>query len=339
MSDNVPFSDIRNRDHMTSTARTLASVPSSSLSTELGALADAATGYLEASRADATRTAYARDVATFAAWCSSKGLASMPAEPSTVGLYLASLAEAGRKVSTIERALAAIGGAQRDAGHAWPKGHPAIRLVMKGIRRKVGVAPAKKAPVMGDELGQLVDTLGEDVAGLRDRALLALGWFGAFRRSELVALDVADVRFVSEGLIVSLRRSKTDQEGHGTEKGIPFAGNPAVCPVRALRAWLDAASVEAGPLFRAVDRHGNVAGERLSDRTVARIVQRAAKDAGLASDVAGHSLRAGFMTTAAAKGRSLEAIMRQSGHRSERVARGYIRHATLFTANAAAGLV
>jgi integrase len=316
----------------------LAKAPSTSLSTELGTLAEAASGYLEASRANATRKAYARDVEAFRAWCSSKGLASMPAEPATVGLYLTSLAAEGLKVSTIERALAAIVGDHRGAGHAWPKGHPAIRGVMAGIRRKVGVAPSRKAPVMGDELPRLVGTLEASLAGLRDRALLTLGWFGAFRRSELVALDVRDVRFTSEGIVVTVRRSKTDQEGRGIEKGIPYAGNVAVCPVRALRAWLDASHVEGGPLFRGVDRHSNLSAERMADRTVARIVQRSAKAAGIEGSVAGHSLRAGFATTAAAKGKSLDAIMRQTGHRSERVARVYIRHASLFTDNAAAGL-
>lgn len=323
---------------MTRTATSLATVPSVALSKELGELAEAALGYLAAGKAPSTRRAYARDAAAFASWCESKGLEAMPASPATVGLYLAALAEEGRKVSTIERALAAIGAEQRAAGHGWPKGHPAIAGVMKGIRRSLGVAPSRKAPVMGDELARLVGTLGVDLAGLRDRALLTLGWFGAFRRSELVGLDVAAVRFTTEGVVVTVARSKTDQEGHGIEKGIPYAGNVAVCPVRSLRAWLDAAGIEGGPLFRGVDRHGNVSSARMSDRTVARIVQRSAKDAGLEASVAGHSLRAGFATTAAARGKGLDAIMRQTGHRSERVARIYIRHANLFTDNAAAGL-
>lgn len=305
----------------------------------LGDLAEIAFGYVAASKADATRRAYRRDAAAFAAWAQAQGLEVAPATPATVGLYLAHLAEQGRKVTTIERALAGIADDQRSRGFGWPKGHPAIRGVMGGIRRKLGTAPTKKAPVVGDELAQLVGVLGVDLSGLRDRALLTLGWFGAFRRSEVVGLDVRDVRFVAEGLLVTLRRSKTDQEGAGMEKGIPYAGNPALCPVRALRAWLDAASIADGPLFRAVDRHGNVSGERLSDRTVARVVQRTAELAGVDADVAGHSLRSGFATTAAAKGKSLDAIMKQTGHRSERVARGYIRHATLFTNNAAAGLV
>lgn len=305
----------------------------------LGVLADAAAGYLADASAASTRKAYKRDVEAFSRWCRASGLVALPAEPVTVGLYLAHLAESGRKVSTIDRALSAIASLHRTLGHSWAKGHPAVRDVMRGIRRRLGAAPKRKAPVMGDALARMVGTLGVDAAGLRDRTLLTLGWFGAFRRSELVALDVADVRFVADGAIVTLRRSKTDQEGRGAEKGLPFAGNPAVCPVRALRAWLDTACAAEGPLFRAVDRHGNVSSERMADRSVARIVQRAAAAAGIDADVAGHSLRAGFATTAAAKGKSLDAIMRQTGHKSERVARSYIRHETLFTDNAAAGLV
>jgi integrase len=210
---------------------------------------------------------------------------------------------------------------------------------MAGICRSLHARPAGKAPIGDEDLVAMVGTLGVDLAGLRDHALLCLGWFGAFRRSELVSLDMADVAFTRDGAIVTIRKSKTDQEGQGIEKGIPFAGNPALCPVRALRAWLDAARIEAGPLFRSLSRRGKLGG-RLSDKAVARTVKRCAKTVGLdASHLAGHSLRSGFATTAARKGKSLDAIMRQTGHKSERVARGYIRHATLFTDNAAAGLV
>ena len=177
-------------------------------------------------------------------------------------------------------------------------------------------------------LAALVATLGLDLDGLRDRAILTLGWFAALRRSELVALDVADVAFTADGLVVTVRRGKTDQEGHGRAIGVPYASAPALCPVRALRACLDASATVEGRMFP------------VSDRTVARLVKRAASAAGLdPAAFAGHSLRAGFATTAAKKGKSLDAIMRQTGHRSERVARGYIRHARLFDDNAARGLV
>ena len=220
----------------------------------------------------------------------------------------------------------------------WQRGEPAIRETMAGIRRKLGTSPAsKKAPVGDAELAALVATLGEDLAGLRDRALLTLGWLSACRRSELVALDVADVEEQREGLLVHVRRSKRDQEGKGFHKGIPYASAPALC---AVRAWLEAAGIKEGPIFRGVDRYGHVSTTRLSDRSVARIAQRAASAAGLdPSRYGGHSLRSGFMTTAAEKGRPLEAIMRQTGHKTESVARGYIQHATVFVKNAAKGLV
>lgn len=305
----------------------------------LAKLVDRAREYAADSRASSTQRAYLSDFACFEAWCARHGVPSAPTTPATVAVYLAALADEGRKASTIERALAGIAWAQRARGHEWQKGHPAIAAVMTGIRRKTGTAPAQKAPVVDHELALLVATLDESLRGLRDRALLTMGWFGAFRRSELVALTAADVKKEREGLVVAVRRSKGDQEARGAEKGIPYASNPALCPVRALAAWLEAARIDSGPIFRGVDQLGRVAIEGLSDRSVARIVQRAAKAAGLdPKTVAGHSLRAGFATTAAKKGKSLDAIMRHTLHKSEQVARGYIRHAKLFDDNAAVGL-
>src|SRR6266849_4118980 len=132
------------------------------------------------------------------------------------------------------------------------------------------------------EVRAMVETLSPTaVIGVRDRALLLVGFAGAFRRSELASLDVADVTFGGDGLIVQLRRSKTDQEGKGRKVGLPFGSNPLTCPVRSLRAWLDVASIASGAIFRAVDRHGNIAVTRLTDQSVALIVKRCAKAAGL----------------------------------------------------------
>jgi site-specific recombinase XerD len=296
-------------------------------------------GLAAAACAPSTQRAYESDLRTFAAWCTDHGYPAAPAAPATLVRYVAHLEGLGRKASTIGRAIAAISKAHDVAGHPSPARDGVVRNALRGMRRRLGIAPAKKAPVGDAELAALVGTLGEDLAGLRNRAMLTLGWFGAFRRSELVALDVADIEPAPEGLRVILRRSKTDQEGEGTIKGIPYASAPALCPVRALRTWLDAGHLEAGPIFRGINRAGKL-GARLRARAVARIVQRAAARAGLdPRRYAGHSLRSGFATTAARKGKSLDAIMRQTGHRSERVARGYIRHATVFDDNAAKGLV
>ena len=162
-------------------------------------------------------------------------------------------------MSTIERALAGIAHEHRSRGITWSRGEPAIRETMAGIRRKLGTAPgSKKAPVGDGELAALIATLGEDLVGLRDRALLTLGWSSACRRSELVALDVVDVEFQREGLLVHVRRSKGDREGKGLDKGVPYASAPELCAVRALKAWLERAAITAGPIFRSVDRHGHL---------------------------------------------------------------------------------
>jgi site-specific recombinase XerD len=308
--------------------------------TSLSSLVDRAKEYAADARASSTQHAYAADFAAFETWCAVQGLASMPATPAVVAVYLAKLADNGRKVATIERALTGIVHAHRSRGFDWPRAHPAIANVMAGIRRRIGTAPSQKAPVVDELLGAMLATLNEDLRGLRDRALLTLGWSGAFRRSELVALTVDDVARSSEGLIVTLRRSKGDQEGRGAHKGIPYASRAALCPVRSLAGWLERASISEGPLFRYIDRHGHVHPEALHDRSVARIVQRTAQRAGIDPlTVGGHSLRAGFATTAAKRGKSLDAIMRQTLHKSERVARSYIRHAKLFDDNAATGLL
>lgn len=292
-------------------------------------------------RASATRKAYASDFRSFAAWCQTQGLLSMPATPATVSVYLAALAgEDGKRPSTIARALAGIADEHRRQGCSWASGPSVIDQVMRGIRRRHGTTPVQKAPLSDDDMGAMVATLGTDLAGLRDRALLTMGWMGAFRRSELVALTAADVCPAAEGLVVRLKRAKGDQEGRGAEKGIPYATRPDLCAVRALRAWLAAANITSGPLFRAVGSDGRVRACALHDRSVARIVQKVAAAAGLnATTLGGHSLRAGFATTAARKGKSLDAIMRQTLHKSERVARSYLRHGGMFDDNAAVGLV
>lgn len=306
----------------------------------LAKLVDRARGYADDGRAGSTKKAYLSDFRTFEAWCASHGVAAMPAHPEVVALYATAMADAGRKVSTIERAVTSIAQVHRSRGIDWPRSHPAVTEVLAGVRRRLGTAPAQKAPVIDQRLVALLEGAGDDLVGLRDRALLTLGWFGAFRRAELVSLDIGDVERTDEGLIATLRRSKGDQEGRGATKGIPFASLPVACPVRALERWIEASGIQEGPLFRAIDQHGHLAKDRLHPCSVARIVKRYAGRAGLDPlKFAGHSLRSGFATTAAKKGKSLDAIMRQTLHRSERVARSYIRHAKLFDDNAAGGLL
>jgi site-specific recombinase XerD len=323
---------------MNPTALALAADSPASLAL-LQADAASARSYAAASRADNTKRAYEADCRAFAAWCAERGVCALPAAPATVALYLASMADAGRKASTIARALAALSQAHKLAGHASPRDDQGVREVLSGIRRTIGTAQKGKAPMMPEVIRTAAASGRDDLIGLRDRALLAVGFAGGFRRSALVALDVSDLAFGPDGCTATIRRDKTDQEGAGRRIGLPYGGNPVTCPVRALRAWLDAAGITAGPVFRAVDRHGNVSAERLSDRSVANVVKEAAERAGLdAATFSGHSLRAGLATAAAKAGKSNRSIKRTTGHKSDRILDGYVRDAELFADNAAAGL-
>jgi site-specific recombinase XerD len=287
----------------------------------------------------ATQRAYQADWRTFREWCDQRAVGFLPAHPATVAAYLRHLEGAGRKVSTISRALASISEGHKAAGHDSPRSAVVVRKTLQAIRRRLGVAPAQKAPILAEQLRTMVAGLGSDLQGLRDRALLLVGFSGAFRRSELVALNVEDLTIDDEGLRVTLRRSKTDQEGEGRQVGIPYGSTAKTCPVRALKAWLEAAKIDRGPVFRGVLR-GAAGDRRASDKAVARAVKRAARRAGLdPSSFAGHSLRAGLATTAAKAGKSERAIMKQTGHRSVAMVRRYIRDAELFSDNAAAGLL
>ncbi|MCC6630175.1 MAG: site-specific integrase [Chloroflexi bacterium] len=288
-------------------------------------------------RAPATARAYAADWADFAAWCAEHGLAPLPAAPDAVAAYLAALVERGRRPSTLQRRLAAIAHRHRAAGHPPPTRDPTVRDTLAGARRELGVAPAQKAALLPDDVRAMVAALPRDLAGLRDRALLVLGFLGAFRRAELVALRVEDIRVAGEGLVVTLRRSKTDQDGQGRRVALPAGADPATCPVAAYRAWRAAAGLTAGPVFRKLNRNREPLAKALHPEHVARLVKRAAAAVGLdPAAYAGHSLRAGLATAAALAGASDRAIMKQTGHTSREMVDRYIRDGDLFRDNAAA---
>jgi site-specific recombinase XerD len=314
--------------------------PRGELAPKPGALSDAAAAYAGASRAENTKRAYTNDFVAFSAWCREQGLTSMPTLPRTVALYLTSLAVAEKKVATIERALVAISQAHKLHGFPSPRLAAEVTEVLQGIRRTLGVAPNQKDPVLVDTLRALVEPMRKDDPGdTRDRALICLGFASGCRRSELVALDVADLSFADDGLEITIRRSKTDQEGLGRKVGIPFGGRPRTCPVRAVRDWIDFSLITEGPLFRPVNRFGKILPSRLTDQSVALIVKRWALEAGFDPALfAGHSLRSGLATAAAKAGKSERSIMKQTGHRSVSVVRRYIRDAELFDDNAAAGI-
>lgn len=298
-------------------------------------LAERARTFATASRSTSTLTAYESDWRHFVAWTAEHGLEALPADPETVALYATDLADTF-KPSTIGRRMAAISVTHQHAGYASPTQDASVRSVITGIRRTKGTAPKQVAPAVIGEIRKMVARMNGSTIDIRDRAILLLGFAGAFRRSELVALDVADLTERPDGLLVTIQRSKRDQEGRGDTKAIPYGSDPETCPVRAIQAWLTEADIEDGPVFRPIDRHGNVAGTRLSGKAIALVIKRAAERAELdPAAYGGHSLRAGFVTTAAANGATERAIARQTGHApGSTVLRTYIRHASAFTDNA-----
>lgn len=295
--------------------------------------------YALAEKAAATRRAYRSDFVKFGAWCrAQRDEEALGVSPDTVAAYLAAQASTGEKPSTLTRCLAAIGYAHRLAGLPSPAGHEAVRAVMRGIRRTAGAAPAQKAPATADRIGAMLQAIPDDtLLGQRDRALLLLGFAGAFRRSELVALQVADLAFEPDGVRVLIRRSKADQDGRGQEIAIPRGTK--LRPVAALQAWLAAASITAGPVFRSVSRHGTV-GDALTPQVVALVVKRHADAAGLdPAAFAGHSLRSGFLTSAADAGADVLRMMEVSRHQRVETVQGYVRRASLFKGHAGAGFL
>jgi len=300
----------------------------------------AAREYQAESIAPATLRAYRSALKDFAAWCSERETAPIPATAETVAAYLAALADRGLSVSTVTQRAGAIRWAHESADLGSPTASKTVRATLAGIRRRVGVAPKRqKAAATTDRLrAMLSHATGDDVKTLRDRALLLVGFAMAARRSELVALDVADLEERDGGLLVRIRRSKTDQEGAGQEVAILPGAERGTCPIRALCAWMDAAGIESGRVFRSVDRHGRI-GEGLSGRAVAGIVKGYATKAGLDGDFSGHSLRSGFVTSAAERGQRAEAIAEHTRHASTDMVRTYTRRADLFRSHPGEGLL
>jgi len=304
-----------------------------------------ARSYIDAARAAETRKAYAADWSRFCQWCRDRDAAALPAQPALVAIYLAALAARGPAPSltwslarglappSIARALAAIAHAHRRAGHVAPHridGGMVIAETLAGTRGSRTETSGRKDAADADIVMQLLWSIeGNSLAALRDRALIAFGMALAARRSELVALDVADLAWEAQGVRVTIRRSKTDQEAVGDVVAVPEGRR--LTPLTHLRAWLAAAAISEGAIFRPLWKGNRVRDARLSDHAVARIIQARAAAAGLdPARYAGHSLRAGFITSAARAGADVWKIQQVSRHKSLQVLSGYVRDARLF---------
>lgn len=292
-----------------------------------------AVGLLKHTLAGNTERAYRSDLAHFREWGG-----TIPASASTVCAFIGD--HAGTlAVSTIIRRVLTLSKAHDVAGLPNPCRTEVVKATIRGLKRKHGTAQRRAKPLLREELFFLLDKMGSSIRDRRDRALILLGFAGGFRRSELVSLEVGDIEAERRGLVVTLRRSKTDQEAEGRRVGIPY-GRTCYCPVEAIETWLEAGKIETGPLFRPITRHGHISPTRLSGDAVSALLRERLAAAGMnAEGYSGHSLRAGFATSAAQAGVSTLKIRAQTGHASDEMLSRYVREGELFTGNAVYALL
>ena len=281
---------------------------------------------LRNSKSSNTLRAYQSDFNDFTLFCSKNGFQSLPTLPKILALYLTDLSSRS-KYSTLKRRLASISIIHKMKGHYIDTKHPIIMKNLMGIKRIKGSNQKGKKPLLINDLKKLIKVIHEtkekDLKKIRDKALVLIGFSGGFRRSELVNIENNDIEFVSEGVKIFVKRSKTDQSGEGMIKAIPYFDNHQFCPVIALKNWIDILDKKQNKIFN------------ISDKSVALIIKKYAKIAGLDSDkYAGHSLRSGFATSTAESGAEERNIMAMTGHKSTEMVRRYIKEANLFKNNA-----
>ena len=280
---------------------------------------------LRSSKANNTLRAYKADFRDFALFCQQNALNSMPTEPKIITLYLTHLSKTS-KFSTLKRRLASISVIHKLNGHYLDTKHPLITENLLGIKRVKGTYQKSKKPILINDLKTIINVIDKEKnekKGIRNKALLLIGFAGGFRRSELVEIVFEDIEFVNEGVKIFVKRSKTDQSGEGMIKGIPYFANPNYCPVHSLKNWINENKDQTGKIFN------------ISDKNVALIIKKYAEKAGLdQSKYSGHSLRSGFATSTAEQGAEERSIMAMTGHKTTQMVRRYIREANLFKNNA-----
>jgi len=309
------------------------------LITDLKALKEETLLNLQSSKANNTVRAYKSDFRDFGLFCVQNGLKSLPTEPKVVSLYLTHLSSKNIKMSTLKRRLVSIGVIHRLKGHYLDTKHPIIIENIIGIKRRKGSIQKGKKPLLINNLKTIINIIDEynkkDIKKIRDRTIILMGFSGGFRRSEIISLDYEDLDFVNEGLKINLKRSKTDQFGLGSVKGLPYFDNNQYCPVRSLKRWIEISEIKSGPLFRRFLKNSNLSENRLTDQTVALLIKKYLKLAGIDNkNYSGHSLRSGFATSAAESGAEERSIMAMTGHKSTEMVRRYIKEANLFKNNA-----
>ena len=306
--------------------------------TDIKALQEETLLNLQSSKANNTIRAYKSDFNDFSLFCARNGFKSLPSEPKIVSLYLTHLSTKEAKMSTLKRRLVSIGVIHKLKGHYLDTKHPSIIENIMGIKRRKGSIQKGKKPLIISNLKILINVIDQynnhEIMRLRDRSIILIGFSGGFRRNEIVSLDFDDLDFVSEGLKINLKRSKTDQFGEGSVKGLPYFDNSQYCPVLSLKKWIEISKIDSGPLFRRFSKGSKLTVNRLTDQTVALLLKKYLKLAGIESKhYSGHSLRSGFATSAAEAGAEERNIMAMTGHKSAEMVRRYIKEANLFKNN------
>ena len=308
------------------------------LTTDLKLLHEATLNNLKSSKANNTLRAYKSDFKDFGAFCAKHGLSSLPTEPKIVSLYLTNLSK-NSKISTLRRRLVAISMVHKLKGHYLDTKHPIIVENLMGIRRVKGSIQKGKKPILISHLKAIINVIDEqkinEIKKLRDKSIILIGFGGGFRRTEIISIDYEDLDFVTEGLKITIRKSKTDQFGEGMVKGLPYFTNNIYCPVLNLKKWLEISKINSGPIFRRFTKSLSLTHKRLTDQSVVLLMKKYLNLAGIENEnFAGHSLRSGFATVAADSGADERSIMAMTGHKSTQMVRRYIREANIFKNNA-----
>ena len=311
----------------------------SEIITDIKALQQETLLNLRNSKANNTVRAYKSDFDDFGLFCAQNGFKSLPSDPKIVSLYLTNLSTKDVKMSTLKRRLVSIGVIHKLKGHYLDTKHPSIIENMMGIKRRKGSIQKGKKPLLINNLKILINVIdkekNEEIKKLRDRSIILIGFSGGFRRNEIVSLDYDDLEFVQEGLKISLKKSKTDQFGEGSVKGLPYFENSKYCPVISIKKWIEISKISSGAIFRRFIKGSKLSHNRLTDQSVALLIKHYLKIAGIESkNYSGHSLRSGFATSAAESGAEERSIMAMTGHKSTEMVRRYIKEANLFKNNA-----
>ena len=281
---------------------------------------------LKRSKASNTLRAYKSDYKDFSTFCVKNGFNALPSEPKILALYITHLSKTS-KFSTLKRRLASISVIHKMKGHYIDTKHPLIIENLSGIKRTKGTNQIGKKPILINDLKLIINALNQSnekyTRKLRDKTIILIGFSGGFRRSELISIEREDIEFVSEGVKIFIKRSKTDQSGEGMMKAIPYFDNEEYCPVKHLKLWITQSNIKNNKIFD------------ISDKSVALIIKKYANLAGLDGHrYAGHSLRSGFATSTAESGAEERNIMAMTGHKTTQMIRRYIKEANLFKNNA-----